>query len=528
MAQRAPTATTQKSLTAGKKATAQVEVRKRPQRDIVEAIWSLFCSIRFAIVLNISLAVAAMLGTVVPQMQPGIQDFPSEITRFLEDAKGRYGDFSNILYWAGFYDLYNSLWFRILIALTIFGIIICTLNRWQPIMRLITEPQVRVSDAFIAGMTERATFRSVPLGVERASQLVTQALRKSRYRVLSEPTSNGDGLHLYADRDRWSKLVTFVSHAALVLFILSAASLANAGWREQSLFFYPGQPVNVGHETDFSVRNDGFSIEYYEGTANVKEYKNTLAVVEGGSDVLTKTIIVNDPLNYKGINFFLVSYQPVAFASGTVPSGEKLQFKAMGATGPITATQDDGGVLVKFLSVNDENLPLDILQFDVPDHVITLEMTYYQDVARAAGENPPVYVKAYLDKNFESPFYNDFIPRTGQLKLPGYEGYALTFAGSTATVLEVAKDPGLGLLAFFFVIMAAGFTASLYTTFTRCWVKVTPSDERPGSVNILVAGLSEKNKVSFERDFERLASRIRDNLASGEVEGKAAADPAVV
>ncbi len=76
-----------------------------------------------------------------------------------------------------------------LLALTIFSILICTLNRWQPIMRLISKPQVRVSEAFMSGMSERAQFRSVPLPVDEAKSRVSAMLRKSRYRVLSEPAA---------------------------------------------------------------------------------------------------------------------------------------------------------------------------------------------------------------------------------------------------------------------------------------------------------------------------------------------------
>ena len=33
-------------------------------------------------------------------------------------------------------------------------------------------------------------------------------------------------------------------------------------------------------------------------------------------------------------------------------------------------------------------------------------------------------------------------------------------------------------------------------------------------MNITIGGLAEKNKVAFERDFEKLALRIRDGLTS--------------
>jgi hypothetical protein len=61
--------------------------------------------------------------------------------------------------------------------------------------------------------------------------------------------------------------------------------------------------------------------------------------------------------------------------------------------------------------------------------------------------------------------------------------------------------------------MALGFTISLYTSFTRCWVRITPSTGNVAATDVLLAGLAEKNKVSFERDFQRLAERVKEGLA---------------
>src|SRR5438270_5671694 len=91
-------------------AIANPALDRRPRRDPVETVWTLFCSLRFAVVLNVALALGALLGTIIPQMPVGIQNFPTELSQFLTDARSRYGELSGVLYWAGFYNLYNSLW----------------------------------------------------------------------------------------------------------------------------------------------------------------------------------------------------------------------------------------------------------------------------------------------------------------------------------------------------------------------------------------------------------------------------------
>ena len=505
------------------------EAKGAQRSDLVETIWALFCSVKFAVVLNLALALAAMLGTVIPQMPAGIQNFDQELKVFLDNAQSRYGDLSGLLHWAGFYDLYYSLWFRLLVVTVVFSIVMCTLNRWQPIMRQIRTPNLRFSDNFISGLSEKAEFRSVPVDLTTAERALRGALRKGRYRTVAQASEDGKALYVYADRDRWSKLVTFVSHAALVMLILVWAGLASFGWREQSVYFYPGDEVNVGHDTTFSVRNDKFWIEYYEDGKTIKEYKHTLAVVENGQDVLTKTIVVNDPLRYQDINFFLVSYQPVVFVKATDDTGSELAARKMTVSGPITATTGAAGALVEFDQISGDNLPQDFVQFPVGDRFLTLALTYYQDVSRLDSENPPVYVQAFVDKNFETPIYDGFLPRTGALQLPGYEQLNFEFTRDTATVLEVAKDPGLGVVGFFFGLMTLGFTLSLYTSFTRCWARIRVDEARPGTVSLLVGGMAEKNKVSFERDFERLANRIKENLgtaARDAIKGRAPETPA--
>jgi cytochrome c biogenesis protein len=525
MAQRVQPVTRRiKPATASTGGPTTAEAARRPKRDFIEDVWTLFCSVKFAVVLNVALALVTMLGTVITQMQPGVQRFPSELEQFLNGADARYGLLSGFLYWAGAFDLFNSLPFRLLVVIVVFSIVICTMNRWQPTLRLITKPAVKASESFITDLSEKAQFRGVPLNPQHAEQVLRKALKRSRYRVLADRTVDGT-VHLFGDRDRWSKMVTFVSHAALVLLILTAAGFTQVGWREQSVYFVPGNKVDVGHGTDFTVANEGFSIDYYPDGKTVREYRNTLAIYRGDTQVLTKTITVNDPLRYEGLNYFLVSYQPVLYVKASGPANDSLPLKTMGASGPVTATMQGGEALIDFQYVSDDNMPMDLVQLQAGDAVLTLEIRFYQDVARLPGENPPAYVRVYKDKDFGSTLFEGFIPRSGPFSVPGFEQYALQFRTGTATILEVAKDPGLGLVGLWFVIMTLGFTISLYTTFTRTWARIVPNPEVPDTVSIMLGGLAEKNKVAFERDFEKLAERVRDALVAAAGAGGRQEDP---
>jgi cytochrome c biogenesis protein len=508
-------------------APGAVARRAAPRRDFFEAVWALFCSVRFAVVLMLLLAAATTLGTLIPQVSPGLRDFPQDYADFLSRAYDRFGAVAGVMDWAGLFDLYNSFWFRLLIILICYSIVICTLNRWGPTMRLINPQTVRSSEGFLQGLNERAQFTGVPLPPAVAAGALAGALKRSRYRVLRD--DDGSAYYLYADRDRWSKMVTFFSHAALVLLIITAAGLTQVGWREQSVFFGPNTPVAMGHGTDFTVRQSNFRIQYFPGTTDVKEYWCDLTINQGGKDVLTKTIRVNDPLRYDNINFFLVQYQQVATVTALDPTGHALPMNKMGQTGPITTTAEAAlqPVLMQFSMSDADNLPMDLVQVKRPGKdTVTLQVSNYTNTPRADNENPALFVVAYIGKNFDKPLYRQFIPRQGPLVIPEIPDVQFAFKRDTATIMEVAEDYGLTPVAFWFVIMTAGFALSLYVTFVRCWARVTPNAADPTRCDVTLGGLAEKNKISFEAEFEKLAGRARDHLARA-VADRPATGPAV-
>src|SRR5262249_29221465 len=147
------------------------------RRDLIEVVWGLFCSVRFAVVQILILAGAATLGTLIPQMPVGLRDFPADYAGFMSDMAPRFGPFRDPMLWAGLFDLYNSFWFRLLILLMVYSIIVCTLNRWGPIWRQINPASLRSSESFLQTMSERASFGGVPLAPEAAAAALGGALR---------------------------------------------------------------------------------------------------------------------------------------------------------------------------------------------------------------------------------------------------------------------------------------------------------------------------------------------------------------
>ena len=71
-----------------------------------------------------------------------------------------------------------------------------------------------------------------------------------------------------------------------------------------------GQALQLG----FEIRCDDYFESYYEN-GTPKEFRSSLTILEQGQPVLSKDIIVNDPLRYKGVSFYQSS-------RGQLPSNE--------------------------------------------------------------------------------------------------------------------------------------------------------------------------------------------------------------
>ena len=55
-------------------------------------------------------------------------------------------------------------------------------------------------------------------------------------------------------------------------------------------------------------------------------------------------------------------------------------------------------------------------------------------------EAPPLFVRAYVGKNFDQSYYNTFVPRDGNLTIAELPDLRFNLQGDIAPILEVAKD----------------------------------------------------------------------------------------
>jgi len=102
---------------------------------VAERIWKFFTSVKLAVVLLIILAIVSVIGTVIQQ-----NEAPE---RYLQEYSKATVDLFEIL---GFFDMYHTWWFVLLLFLLTANLTVCTLDRFPHTWKIIKAPLKPIDD----------------------------------------------------------------------------------------------------------------------------------------------------------------------------------------------------------------------------------------------------------------------------------------------------------------------------------------------------------------------------------------------
>jgi len=77
------------------------------------------------------------------------------------------------------------------------------------------------------------------------------------------------------------------------------------------------------------------------------------------------------------------------------------------------------------------------------------------------------------------------------------------------TGLQLTSDPGINVVWFGSAILVLGLCIMLYVAHRKVWVEFEPASK--GAI-LRIAGMSNRNKIAFENEFNELLSRLENNL----------------
>ena len=451
--------------------------RKKKTEGVFDHLWALFSSVKLTVVVLLLLAVTSIIGTLIPQNQP------------LDYYYMRFGDvLFKLVNGFNLFDMYHSWWFRLLILILSMNLTVCSMDRLSSVWKI-----VRKKPEF-----DLARFRKYKGKQEFAASGSTIAKQEHFKALVSRKfgacqlEKNETGFVIFSEKGRATRLGVYVVHAS-VLFLLLGSMLGSLFGFEGSINIPVGESSNqvelrnstFNKTLDFKIRCDDFQMTQYDNGAP-KEYRSDLTLIENGKDVLTKTIIVNDPLRYKGINIFQSSYGTIA--------GSHLSLSF--------TSKKSGMVYDKKVSPNvPVELPENLGTFTLVDHVDSYGVMG-QDIGEcyigkitSPGNPDQDVVLSVQYKSFDKM-------RHGPVAVT-----LVDFDKKYYTGLQVTKDPGVYLVYLGFILMVVGCYIAFFMSHQSLCVEVVKTNE--DSCQVMVYGNANKNRMGMAMTIKKIASLLK-------------------
>ena len=450
------------------------------KKDFMHSLWDFFCSLKLTMFLMISLAVISIIGTVIPQGTP-----PQEYLAQIGPAKIS-------LYKAlGFFDMYHSWWFILLLYLLTVNLVACSIKRLPHIWKIITQPVTLLGDGLQKSLANVTTIKNSDDPAALKEQVV--AFLKTEF---AEPlVTEADGAwHLFAEKTPWCRLSVYFVHLSVIIIFIGALI--------GSLFGYKGY-VNIPEgesvskvmlrsekelDLGFSLRLEQFSIAKY-ANGSPKEFKSILTVLENGKpvpDYINARVIVNDPLTYKGITFYQSSYGNAGNYYFTLSDLDGKNPVTLAVAGQSSVNLPDGSSL----------------------HVLEATKDVSQFAKGVSGPAAQVELHTRNGKAESFVVYANHPELNIQHAQQHGTGPVIHYKGAEErmyTGLQVAKDPGVEVVWLGCLLMIIGIYAAFFMSHRRIWVRV-----QHGTVT--VGGNASKNQSAFQQTFDTLVERLKSDL----------------
>jgi cytochrome c biogenesis protein len=454
------------------------------QRDFLHSLWDFFCSLKLTMFLFISLAVISIIGTIVPQ---GV--VPPEYLATISPAKHQ------IYKTLGFFDMYHSWWFILLLYLLTVNLVACSIKRLPHIWKIISQPTLVMGSSLEQTLANKASFTSGDRP-ELLKEKLTTFLNSEFGRPVA---TEADGAwHLFAQKTPWCRLSVYCVHLSVIVIFIGALLGSLFGYKG-FVNILEGQTISKvmtrsDKEIDlgFAVRLEQFSVALYK-TGAPKEFKSILTVLENGRPVPDYTnvrVIVNDPLSYKGITFYQSSYGNAGdyfFTASDLSGKEGVMFKVDRNS---SVTLPDGSSM----------------------HIVEETDDVSKFVPGLSGAAVQVEIHAPRGGIEKVIVYANHPELNIQHAKEHNGGLVLQYKGAQKkmyTGLQVAKDPGVWIVWLGCALMVVGIYGAFLMSHRRIWIRIQGG-------HVTIGGNASKNQASFEQYFKELETKLRNSLSREE------------
>ncbi|MGA1839969.1 MAG: cytochrome c biogenesis protein ResB [bacterium] len=456
----------------------------------MKRIVKFFSSIKLAIILLICLAFSSIIGTLIAQKaNPAlyIQNYGEGLYKFFK--------------FIGFFDVYHSPWFILLLVLLSVNILFCTLRRLPRDLKRIRSALSRFTDD-MAKKYRLSHSKVFHRPLTECKDALCSLLKKNGLGASLQQEEISGNTFLFSEKNRNGWLFFYLTHISILIILLGGIISAATGVKgylqitegasADNFYEYGSKKV---YALDFTVRCDKFEIEYYPNTMRPKDYRSHLTILDEGKEMLSKVIEVNQPLTYKGMTLYQSSY------------GEDTQFgellievKPMDPKSdkPVQNFRVSPGGNFEFTGVDGKKRQVKAVRF-LPD----FGMDSNGHVFSKSDQMRNPAVQLMITKEGEEPFlvWGFSFPDFHMIKKGQYIYTFKDYKGKMYTGLQVGKDPGVWIVWIGCILLMLGVILVLFSSHQRVWARLSPSDR---GCTIQVIGHADKNKIGFENKLNQV------------------------
>jgi cytochrome c biogenesis protein len=493
--------------------------------ELLRQAWREFRSMRTALVLLFALAAASIFGSLFPQRPIS----PQRVEQYLLDHPAA----GPVLDRLGMFDVFGSAWYTAVYVALLAALVACLLPRTRSLVRMLRSRPPRASARYARYHNHAVLAAAVP--PEQATEAARRVLAGRRYRLAGHP-----GGELAAEKGYLREAGSLLFHVAFLLLLVGLAYGKGFGYRGQISVvegeeaanarvnydsFTPGRFFGPGQLPRFTLRLDDFANAFHpDGTPS--RYAASLTALDGsGRQLRRQTVTVNHPMTVDGIRVYQSDYGYAPVVRVTVKGRDGKPVTPQ--DGPLLTLRDpatevsNGAVKLPML---DPQIGLDVTMF-------TGLLTGDGPGGRPTLANDPRLVNPVLvvfgwrgelnadraqsvftlDRSGLQPLADRplVIPFGGERDLPGGLGTVAFTGVKQYSVLTLARDPGVPLVAGGAALVLVGLLPSLYVTRRRVWVRAEPA---PGGARVELAGLALQGKPAFAEEFRRLVAEVERAL----------------
>ena len=517
-------------------------------RQSFALMWRTLRSMRTALVLLFLLAAAAAVGSLLPQ----IPNSPERVASY----RLAHPFFGTLFLRAGFFDVYGSWWFALILTLLFVSLIACLLPRSRAMIRTIRQRpiQAREIDAF-------PQYRELRVAAEPAAATATArtVLRHHGYRVaLAE-----DGRAVAAEKGALREIGSLVFHWAFLVLLVAVIVGKGTGYVGHATIVEGQTWTDAAFNYDGDLRTGRFSSGAHTGIGiKLLDYSDAFRQSGVPMDFTSKvdllnpdgtlaradTVTINHPVSFDGVRIF-------QFGFGWAPVVTITEGGATIYHGPVVMGQDaqpgDNPLTVPWVGF----VKLPTLR---PQVAIKLEL-YPDSVAYFAGliagvpqpmtrANDPFMRYSVWKGKLLDPSLSGLDTRlmhqvaTGGIgrgwtvdlargcvtsgasssSLPRQLAGTVCPAGAASGLtmsfpelrqysrLQISRDTTVPWVLGAAILILAGLVAAMYSSRRKLWVRAEPKDA--GSL-IRIGGFALQRKDRFEEAFPKIVEDLDAAIA---------------